>query len=91
MDLENQEQQGIKPADEIRYAQEGLDTGDWGEVENCLGELAKKVTESGPSSDEREELRAKFETLRSNINAAEVPEEYKDRITNALESADNSL
>lgn len=90
MDFEKQENK-ITPTDELKYAQEGLDTGDWGEVENCLGELAKKVLETSPSSDEREQLKNALEVLKTNINATEVPEEYKDRIARALENAETSL
>ncbi|MFA6252730.1 MAG: hypothetical protein WCV69_00450 [Patescibacteria group bacterium] len=92
MSLEKrQEQEGIKPADELKWAMEGLSGGDYGEVENCLNAFATKVSESGPSAEEREALKSTLGALKGQIESADIPEVSRSRIARALESAESSL
>ncbi len=92
MDFEKKRtQEGIKPADELKYAMEGLDGGDWGELENCLNAFAAKVSENGPSAEEREALKSTLGTLKSRIESSDIPEVSRSRVAKALESAESSL
>lgn len=77
--------------DKLECAQEGLERGDWEEVESCLIALAKEVTESKLPYDEVEKIKGGLEGLKFNINSIGVPEEYKDRIVRSIESAEKCL
>jgi len=90
-DAPKQEQAGPTPKQELKYAEEALEKGDWGEVEDCVNQLSIKAKEAVLSEADKEGLKARLEKLKSECEAKGIPEERKGRLETFFTSAENVL
>ncbi len=81
----------ITPEQEITWAQQAAEKGDWGQVGENLNELARKVAEVVPDKNQRQALREGLVGLETFINSVEISEDKKNYVTTGLERARAAL
>ena len=81
----------ISPEQELEYANSALKEKNWGEVSDCLTQLAKKVEDLGLSENDKSNLSKKLKDFEDVYKEADIPGDQKPLVERALQMAKESL